>query len=243
MLTGEGICKSFRGTTVLDGVSATVAPGEITVAIGPSGSGKSTLLRALSLLDPPDRGTVTVDSVAYPHPRPESEPPIAPPWPKVTVVFQSLFLWPHLTVRENIALPLKNRRDIDAPALIEELIDQYKMGGYVDRYPNEASVGQKQRAAIARAVALRPKYLLLDEVTSALDVEYVAVVLNHLLALKKQGTGILLITHLIGFARRAADRILFLEQGRVVEEGGRDVLASPRTSRLREFVSLVDTAS
>ena len=117
------------------------------------------------------------------------------------------------------------------------------MGEFVDRYPNQVSLGQRQRAAIARALALQPRYLLLDEITSALDVEHVSALLNHLKILRDKGVGILLITHLIGFAKRAASQILFLEAGRIMEAGGPELLTAPKNGRLAKFLSLVDTAS
>ena len=117
------------------------------------------------------------------------------------------------------------------------------MAEYADRFPNEVSLGERQRTALARASALRPKYLLLDEVTSALDVEHVSAVLNHLKTIRDQGVGILLITHLIGFARRAADHVLFMDHGCILEDGPAEILSHPQTERLQEFLSLVETAS
>lgn len=242
MLTARNITKTLGGNCILRGVDVSVAPGQITAVIGPSGSGKSTLLRALSLLDPPDSGTVTIDETTYDFPLREGEP-FTPPWPKLTVVFQQLFLWPHLTVRQNIALPVRNTGDPEQGRLVDELIELFQIGDFADRYPNEVSLGQRQRGAIARALALKPKYLLLDEITSALDIEYVAAMLNHLKRLRDQGTSILVITHYIGFARRSADRVMFVEKGQVLEEGSPEVLSTPKTDRLARFLSLVDAAS
>ncbi len=242
MLIGKDIHKAYDDDTVLSGVSATIAPGQITVLIGPSGSGKSTFLRALSLLDPPDSGSVMVDEKTYVFPKENGNGP-APPWPKLTVVFQQLFLWPHLTIRKNMTLPLQEGNKVMQNGSLEELISLFEMEEYVDRYPNQASIGQCQRAAIVRALVLEPKYLLLDEITSALDVEHVTILLNHLKTLRERQTGILLITHLIGFAKRAADQILFMDNGRIVEAGGPEMLSLPKTERLAEFLSLIHIAS
>jgi ABC-type polar amino acid transport system ATPase subunit len=227
---------------ILGGVNVSIEPGQITALIGPSGGGKSTFLRALSLLDPPDSGSITVDDVTYAYPK-KSGNGVPPPWPKLTIVFQQLFLWPHLTVRQNIALPVGNANGHQSNGIVDELVDLFDLSEFADRYPNQVSLGQRQRAAIARALALQPKYLLLDEITSALDVEHVSKLLNHLKTLRDRGAGILLITHLIGFAERAAGQILFMESGTIVEAGGPELLSSPKTKRLSQFLSLVGTAS
>lgn len=240
MLVGRDIEKTYGAKRVLRGVDVSVAPGQIAALIGPSGSGKSTLLRALALLDPPDRGDITVDAQGYSFPRKNG---FTPPWPALTIVFQQLFLWPHLTIRQNISLPRGNGTAHDGDLSVRELFDLMEIEEFADRYPNQVSLGQRQRAAIARALALRPKYLLLDEITSALDVEHVSKLLNHLKTLRERGTGILLITHLIGFAKRAADQIIFMENGAVVEAGGAEILSAPESKRLSKFLSLVDTAS
>jgi ABC-type polar amino acid transport system ATPase subunit len=242
MLIAKDIHKAFGARKVLAGVSTSIAPGQITALIGPSGGGKSTFLRALSLLDPPDNGSVTVDDATYTFPK-RGTNGVTPPWPKLTIVFQQLFLWPHLTVRQNIALPEKNSNGNRSDGIVDELIELFDLSEFADRYPNQVSLGQRQRAAIARALALQPKYLLLDEITSALDVEHVSKLLNHLKTLRDRGTGLLLITHLIGFAERAADQILFMEGGTIVEAGGPELLSAPKSRRLAQFLSLVGTAN
>jgi ABC-type polar amino acid transport system ATPase subunit len=240
MLVGRGIEKTYGAKQVLRGVDVSVAPGQITALIGPSGSGKSTLLRALSLLDPPNRGSVSVDARDYHFPRKNG---FQPPWPTLTIVFQQLFLWPHLTIGQNISLPRGNGMANGGDSVVRELYELMEIDEFADRYPNQVSLGQRQRAAIARALALEPKYLLLDEITSALDVEHVSKLLNHIRSLRDRGTGILLITHLIGFAKRAADQIIFMENGAVVEAGAAEILSAPESKRLSKFLSLVDTAS
>lgn len=239
MLTASNLRKRFGALTVLEDISLGIAPGTITTLVGPSGSGKSTLLRALALLEPPDSGTLSVDGAefAFPSPQDHLVPPM--PWPALTVVFQQLFLWPHLTLRQNVELPLRCDHGVDAEERSSEIIEELGIGAFSDRYPNEASVGQRQLCAIARALALRPRYLLLDEITSSLDVEYVSRVLHLLQKRREAGVGILIITHYIGFARRSADQVLFLEHARIVESGGADILDRPHTERLQAFLSLL----
>jgi len=238
MLVAKDVRKSFGPTDALRGVSAVVTPGQITALIGPNGCGKSTFLRAMSLLDPPDSGSVTIDEQEYSFPRRNGKA-YPPPWPKLTMVFQQLFLWPHLTIRQNITLPLRNLEG-DHHEKVEALVDLLEMGEYLDRFPNQVSLGQRQRAAIARALALEPKYLLLDEITSALDIEQVGVVLNQLRIVSGQGTGVLLITHLIGFAKQAADQVLFMRSGKIEEAGGPEILTSPKSDYLIKFLSLLE---
>lgn len=225
---------------VLRGLDIAIKPGEITCVIGPSGCGKTTLLRALAMLDYPDRGTITFDDKSYHFPLPEKE--IAPPWPQITAVFQSLFLWPHLTLRENVMLPARARNP-QCETDIEDLIQLFDMAHFIDHFPNEASIGQRQRVALARALILNPRYILLDEITSALDVEQSAKILTKLVHLKERGIGIFLITHQLGFTRHAADQIIFLDDGKIAEQGGAEILKSPKTKRLQKFLSMAELAA
>lgn len=241
MLSGSGIEKSFGGKTVLRGVDVSVEPGKITCLIGPSGTGKTTLLRALSLLDFPDKGTIVVDEASYAFPS-AMKLTVPPPWPKLTAVFQSLFLWPHLTLRENIMLPARNHNE-NAEKDIEGLINLFEMGNFIDNYPNEASIGQRQRVALARALIINPRYILLDEITSALDIEQTAKILEKLTHLKERNIGVFLITHHLGFARQAADQIVFMSEGIVAEQGDRSILLRPQTERLGKFLSTASAIS
>lgn len=238
MLIGKKIIKKYHGREILKGVDIKVEQGEITSLVGPSGSGKTTLLRVLAMLDLPDAGSIFLDSEKYNFPVQPDE--IIPPWPRVSVVFQQLFLWPHLTLRQNILLPLKGVRDDQH---ISELIKILQMEEFIDRYPNQVSLGQRQRVALARALALNPEYLLLDEITSALDVEQVNIILNHLQILKDKGVGILIVTHLLNFAQRASDQIVFLDEGKVIETGGKEILEKPKHERIRKFLSIVKAAT
>lgn len=239
MLSARGIHKSFGDKVVLRGIDLDIAPGTITCAIGPSGAGKTTLLRALGLLDCPDGGSISLDGMAYDFPRDPALPFTPSPWPTLTSVFQSLFLWPHLTLRENIMLPARNCNP-QAEKDIEGLIALFEMAGFIDHYPNQASIGQRQRAALARALILNPSYILLDEITSALDVEQTARILTKLGHLKERNIGIFLITHQIGFARRMADQVVFMDSGVIAEKGDPDILFHPKTARLQQFLSTVE---
>ena len=197
MLSVKGLSKSYNNKTLFSDIDISVKPETISFMLGPSGVGKTTLLKILAALEESDTGDVTVDS----NGRGALSAQQSSFWPEVTMVFQQLFLWPHLTLRENILLPiLKRRGEVDRKNTLEELIEALGMSEFIDRYPNQVSGGQRQRAAIARAVALEPRYLLLDEVTSALDVHQREKLQQLLKRLLQRGTGILAITHSLSFA-------------------------------------------
>ncbi len=242
MFIAKNISKSLQGRPIVRDVELTVNPGTITAIIGPSGGGKTTLLRSLSMIESPDSGSISIDGKNFHFPQ-KPDAPAPEPWPEMTVVFQQLFLWPHLTLRQNLLLPVEDCMTPERESLIEEIIDYFAMEEFIDRYPSQSSGGQKQRLALARAIVLQPKYLLLDEITSALDVEQTAKILEFLLMVRDRGCGIILITHHLNFAKRAANQILCLDQGRVIEHGNASILENPKTPRLREFVSHVMAAS
>jgi len=242
MLESRDLTFGYTEKPLLKNINLAIQPGGITVLIGPSGTGKTTLLRCLALLEPPQQGTIRVDDEMFSYPWPEDKP-FTPPWPKLTAVFQQLFLWPHLTLRENIMLPVRLRNGTDNATKLDALIEAFDMKDFINRYPNEASLGQRQRVALARALMLEPRYLLLDEITSALDVEQIAKILSYLKQLRGQNIGIFIITHLLGFARHAADQVLFMDDGTIAESGGPEILKGPKTERLYQFLSVIAAAS
>ncbi|MGB4100322.1 MAG: ATP-binding cassette domain-containing protein [Alphaproteobacteria bacterium] len=242
MINATQIGFGYDGKKIFHDVSLRLAPGTITALLGPSGAGKTTLLKCLAGLEEPLSGTISVDELSYSYPPPaQGNPP--PPWPISTVVFQQLFLWPHLSLRDNIMLPVRKKDPGETAAQLDQLCGWFDMRHFIDRFPNETSRGQQQRAALARALMLKPRYLFCDEITSALDVEQVAKVMTSLEQIKAQGVGVMLITHQLGFAHRAADQILFFDQGRIIEQGTPAILDTPQTPRLREFLNLVKAAS
>ncbi len=245
----RNVHKAFHGTEVLKGIDLTVHPGEVVALLGPSGSGKSTLLRTINHLETVDAGSVTVDGefIGYElrngrlHERRERE--VLRRRTQVGIVFQNFHLFPHLTALENVTeAPLALRRlgKDDAAELARGLLDRVGLAHKADAYPRQLSGGQQQRVAIARALALQPKVLLFDEPTSALDPELVGEVLDVIRDLAKLGTTLVIVTHEIGFAREVADRVVFLDHGRIVEQGTPDdVLVRPQHPRTREFLAKV----
>ncbi|WP_031519899.1 amino acid ABC transporter ATP-binding protein [Streptomyces sp. NRRL F-5123] len=245
----RGLRKSFGGTTVLDGIDLDVREGEVTVLLGPSGSGKSTLLRCVNHLEKPDAGFVEIagDLVGYRRDgaRLRELPPrtVTRQRSQVGMVFQQFNLFPHLTVLENVTeAPVAVRRSPRPQAAdrARELLARVGLGGREGAYPRQLSGGQQQRVAIARALAMDPRLLLFDEPTSALDPELVGEVLGVMQDLALSGMTMIVVTHEIGFARKVADTVVFLDGGRIVESGApADVLAAPRHERARAFLSAV----
>lgn len=233
-LSGRRLSKTLNRQVVLDAVDLEVLPGKAAVLIGPNGAGKSVALRALAMIDPPDSGEVTFEGRLYTFPTPSAPPP----WPDVTVCFQQLFLWPHLKLRDAAKLVLQ-KRQVEGDRF-DRLVEQLQLAHLLNRYPNECSLGERQRAALFRALVLRPKYLLADEVTAAMDVESAERVIEVLAGEMAAGVGIMLVTHHLGLATRLAASVQFVEGGRVIESGSADILRSPKTDRLRRFVQLLE---
>ncbi|WP_184889581.1 amino acid ABC transporter ATP-binding protein [Sphaerisporangium siamense] len=249
MVELRGVHKRFGPLEVLRDVNLRVDPGEVTVVVGPSGSGKSTLLRSVNHLEKVDRGAVLIDGelVGYRrsgdrlHELPERE--ILRRRARIGFVFQNFNLFPHLTVRQNVTeapLSAQRRPRAEVEELATRLLDRVGLAGKAGEYPRRLSGGQQQRVAIARALALRPKVVLFDEPTSALDPELVGEVLDVMKDLARSGTTMIVVTHEIGFAREVADTVVFMDAGRVVEQGTPgQVLDSPRHERTRAFLSKV----
>ncbi|MER5486208.1 amino acid ABC transporter ATP-binding protein [Streptomyces sp. NPDC002812] len=241
--------KWFGGRRVLDGVSLTVAPGTVTVILGRSGSGKSTLLRVLNHLEKPEAGHVSIGGELIGVQRHGGrlkelrERAILAQRGRIGFVFQNFNLFPHLTVLDNVAAaPVATGRlnRQQAQALAQDLLRRVGLGDRGGAYPRQLSGGQQQRVAIARALALRPGVILFDEPTSALDPELVGEVLSVIKDLATGGTTLVIVTHEIGFAREVADEVVFLHEGRIVEQGPpAQVLDHPAHPRTREFLSKV----
>ncbi|MGQ5633784.1 MULTISPECIES: amino acid ABC transporter ATP-binding protein [unclassified Streptomyces] len=246
----RNVHKWYGTHRVLDGIDLTVRPGEVVAVIGPSGSGKSTLLRVVNHLEKPEIGHVSVGGELIGVKRAGggrlkelSERAILAQRSRIGFVFQNFNLFPHLTVLDNVAAaPVATGRLTGAQARerARELLTRVGLGDRGDAYPRRLSGGQQQRVAIARALALRPGIILFDEPTSALDPELVGEVLSVIKDLATSGTTLLIVTHEIGFAREVADRIVFLDGGRIVEQGPPSVvLDAPRHERTRDFLSKV----
>jgi len=237
MLIGKNLTKKYNDKDVLKGIDIVVKPGTITSLIGPSGSGKTTLLKILSLLETPQSGNLTLDDEIYIFPMNQNN--ITPPWPKVSVVFQQLFIWPHLSLRKNIELPLEINGTLkDSKKYLENLYEMFNMKEFIDRFPNEASIGQRQRTALVRALGLKPKYLLLDEITSSLDVEQSEIILSHLTEIKKMGVGIVMIAHDINFAISNADNVCFIGDGKIVKQGKPyEFLLESKNKQISNFIN------
>ncbi|MGA8845491.1 MAG: amino acid ABC transporter ATP-binding protein [Nocardioides sp.] len=235
----DGVNKWYGELHVLNDINVTVARGEVVVVIGPSGSGKSTLCRAINRLETIDQGVITLDG----EPLPEEGKELAKLRAEVGMVFQSFNLFAHKTIRENVTLgPIKVRKMAkkDADALAGELLDRVGIGHQADKYPAQLSGGQQQRVAIARALAMEPKVMLFDEPTSALDPEMIKEVLDVMVDLAERGMTMIVVTHEMGFARTAADRVLFMADGAVVEENTpEEFFTNPQTERAQDFLSKI----
>ena len=231
--------KHFGSLHVLNDINLTVGRGEVVVVIGPSGSGKSTLCRVVNRLEPIDSGTITVDG----EPMPAEGKALARFRADVGMVFQSFNLFSHKSVLGNITLgPIKvrGRKRSDAEASARELLQRVGLEDKADAMPAELSGGQQQRVAIARALAMEPKLLLFDEPTSALDPEMISEVLDVMVELASSGMTMIVVTHEMGFARKAADRVVFMDEGEIVERGTpAEFFDHATTPRARDFLSKI----
>ncbi|MCA1323228.1 amino acid ABC transporter ATP-binding protein [Herbaspirillum seropedicae] len=237
MLEIVGLHKSYDGNQVLRGIDLRVRAGQLVCVIGPSGSGKSTMLRCCNRLEQPSAGQIVVDGVDIMHARTD----LNQVRQKIGMVFQQFNLYPHLTVLGNVMLALKKvQRHPHAEALVRarRALQQVGMLDKIDAYPGQLSGGQQQRVGIARGIALEPKVMLFDEPTSALDPELVGSVLQVMRQLREAGMTMLVVTHEMAFARAAADRVVFMDGGVIVEEGAPEqIFGDPQQARTKAFVS------
>lgn len=237
LLKVEHLTKRFGDNLILDDISLTVPKGEVIVVVGSSGCGKSTLLRCMNALEPIQGGTISLDHELI-DPKSKSLTDLRQ---KIGMVFQSYDLFPHLTVLDNILLaPMKvqkrKKEDVKKEAL--ELLERVGLKEKADSYPRQLSGGQKQRVAIVRALCMKPEILLFDEVTAALDPEMVREVLDVILDLAAQGRTMVIVTHEMQFARAVADRIIFLDGGKIIEdEPPEEFFENPKTDRAKQFLN------
>ncbi len=238
MIKIRGLKKNFGNLEVLKGIDLDVAEKEVVVIIGPSGSGKSTLLRCINYLEEPTSGTIEIDGMEL-----TSEANINAVRREVGMVFQRFNLFPHMTVLENLKLaPLKvrNLSKDEAEVVARELLDKVGLAEKANAYPEQLSGGQQQRVAIARALAMKPKALLFDEPTSALDPEMINEVLDVMKALAHEGMTMVVVTHEMGFAREVGHRVVFVDEGLILEEAPpEEFFTNAKNERTRRFLSKI----
>lgn len=238
MIKITGLKKSYGSLEVLKGIDLTISEKEVVVIIGPSGSGKSTLLRCMNYLEEPTEGTIVVDGIKL-----DGEANINEVRKEVGMVFQRFNLFPHMTVLENLVLAPMKVRGIDrktAETTAMELLSKVGLYDKADSYPDQLSGGQQQRVAIARALAMKPKALLFDEPTSALDPEMIKEVLDVMKRLANEGMTMVVVTHEMGFAREVGDRVLFVDGGKILEQGKPDdIFLHAKEERTRSFLSKI----
>jgi glutamate transport system ATP-binding protein len=237
----DGVNKHFGELHALKDINLSISKGEVVVVIGPSGSGKSTLCRAINRLETIDSGTITLDG----QPLPQEGKALAALRAEVGMVFQSFNLFAHKTILENVTLgPIKVRGQgkTEAEQRARELLDRVGVGNQADKYPAQLSGGQQQRVAIARALAMEPKVMLFDEPTSALDPGMIKEVLDAMVDLAQRGMTMVVVTHEMGFARTAANRVVFMADGAIVEENTpEEFFTNARSDRAKDFLSKILT--
>lgn len=248
-INAQNIYKSFQGLEVLKGINLSVDEGEVVAVIGPSGGGKSTFLRCLNKLEIIDSGKIVIDGETLAETKPDGQVVYAPGDEsrriacKMGMVFQQFNLFPHMTVLENLVLAPMKVRGIDrktAEATAMELLGKVGLSDKADSYPDQLSGGQQQRVAIARALAMKPKALLFDEPTSALDPEMIKEVLDVMKRLANEGMTMVVVTHEMGFAREVGDRVLFVDGGKILEQGKPDdIFLHAKEERTRSFLSKI----
>jgi polar amino acid transport system ATP-binding protein len=235
----RGVEKAFDDKQVLRGIDLDVEPHEVICLIGASGSGKSTLLKCINLLVDIDAGEVWLDDLMITSPRVDADSIRS----RMAIVFQAFNLFPHMTVLDNITLSPRKVHGVGRAAAEDRagrLLSQFGLADKIGEYPDRLSGGQQQRVAVIRALAIEPEIMLFDEVTSALDPELVAEVLNVIRGLKETGMTMVIATHEMGFARDVADRVCFLDQGRILEQGPPDeIFSAPREARTQQFLQRI----
>ncbi len=235
----SGLYKNYGELHALDGVSTEIKKGEVVVIIGPSGSGKSTFLRSLNLLEEPSEGKIEFDGVDIT----DSKVDINLHRQRMGMVFQHFNLFPHMTILRNLTLgptKLLKMSKADAEKQAMELLERVGLADRANAYPSQLSGGQKQRIAIVRALAMKPEVMLFDEPTSALDPEMVGEVLDVMQNLAKEGMTMVVVTHEMGFAKEAATRVIFMDEGKMIEENTPEVFfTNPETDRCKDFLSKV----
>lgn len=238
-LSLRGVQKSFGQNHVCRGIDLDVADGEMVCLIGASGSGKSTLLRCINLLEPIDDGAIFLDGIDIAEPGYDPQPVRE----RIGIVFQSYNLFPHMTASENVMLApmrVRGRSKAELAGPVAALFERFGLPDHKDHYPDQLSGGQQQRVAIIRALAMEPEIMLFDEITSALDPELVGEVLDVLRQLHRDGMTMILATHEMGFARELANKVCFLDAGRILEEGAPDdVFSAPQQERTKAFLARV----
>ncbi len=239
MIDVKNLSKSFGDHLVLDNISEHISQGEKVVIIGPSGSGKSTFLRCLNLMEEPSAGTITFDGTQITDPKCSIDSVRR----QMGMVFQHFNLFPNMTIQKNITLaPVRTKlmTQVQADELARNLLRRVGLEDKANSYPNQLSGGQKQRIAIVRALAMNPKVLLFDEPTSALDPEMVGEVLSVMKELAQEGMTMVVVTHEMGFAREVGNRVLFMDEGKILEQGTpQEIFTSPKHPRLQDFLSKV----